>query len=240
MAKPKKTVEKMAGNSGCRKHNWRGWLASRGELVTEVLDGDSFKISNKQTIRLASLDAPAKDLCFGTEATKALTEKIMDKRVILNNLRTDRYGRIIAQVYVNGIHVNNFMIKNGFAESTRQAGEETANIKIANDYAREKKAGIFSPGCFQENPRTKNALSKVTSMTALPTKKYYFTPNCRHYSKVIVKKKFRGQLVLHRARSPKSRIYKSPQLQLINQITHRQFYFVSIFKNIKVCGQLPV
>ena len=70
-----------------------GWLASRGELVTEVLDGDSFKISNKQTIRLASLDAPAKDLCFGAEATKALTEKIMDKRVILNDLRTDRYGR---------------------------------------------------------------------------------------------------------------------------------------------------
>ena len=28
------------------------------EMVTEVLDGDSFKIANKTTIRLASLDAP--------------------------------------------------------------------------------------------------------------------------------------------------------------------------------------
>jgi len=167
-----------------------GWLAARGELVTEVIDGDSFKISNKQTIRLASLDAPAKNLCFGAEATKALTEKIMNKRVVLNDLRTDRYGRIIAQVYINGIHINNFMIKNGFAESTRQAGEETANIKIANDYAREKKAGIFSPDCFQETPPDPECAIKGNLNDRAVNEKYYFTPNCRHYTKVIVKKSF--------------------------------------------------
>lgn len=167
-----------------------GWLASRGELVTEVIDGDSFKISNKQTIRLASLNAPAKEDCFGSEATNALTEKILNKRVVLNDLRTDRYGRIIAQVYINGMHVNNFMIKNGFAESTRQAGEETANIKIANDYAREKKIGIFSSDCFQENPPDPKCAIKGNLNDRAANEKYYFTPNCRHYSKVIVKKSF--------------------------------------------------
>ena len=167
-----------------------GWLASRGELVTEVLDGDSFKISNKQTIRLASLDAPAKELCYGAEATQALTEKILNKRVILNDLRTDRYGRIIAQIYVNGMHINNFMIKNGFAESTRQAGEETDNIKIANDYARENKIGIFSSDCFQETPPNPKCAIKGNINDRAANERYYFTPNCRHYSKVIVKKSF--------------------------------------------------
>ena len=167
-----------------------GWLASRGEQVTEVLDGDSFKISNKQTIRLASLNAPAKENCFGSEATNALTEKILNKRVVLNDLRTDRYGRIIAQVYINGMHVNNFMIKNGFAESTRQAGEETDNIKIANDYARENKIGIFSSDCFQETPPNPKCAIKGNINDRAANERYYFTPNCRHYSKVIVKKSF--------------------------------------------------
>lgn len=46
-----------------------------GEMVTEVIDGDSFKIKNKQTIRLASLDAPAPEYCLGQEAKKALEKK---------------------------------------------------------------------------------------------------------------------------------------------------------------------
>jgi micrococcal nuclease len=187
-----------------------GWLASRGELVTEVLDGDSFKIANKQTIRLASLDAPAQDLCFGAEATKALTEKIMDKRVILNDLRTDRYGRIIAQVYIKGMHINNFMIKNGFAESTRQAGEETANIKIANDYAREKKAGIFSPDCFQETPSDPKCAIKGNLNDRATNEKYYFTPNCRHYSKVIVKKSYGDDWFCTEKEAQKAGFAKAP------------------------------
>lgn len=187
-----------------------GWLASRGELVTEVIDGDSFKISNKQTIRLASLNAPAKDNCYGSEAAKALTEKILNKRVILNDLKTDRYGRVIAQAYVNGMHVNNFMIKNGFAESTRQAGEETANIKIANEYAREKKAGIFSSSCFQETPPDPKCAIKGNVNDRAVNEKYYFTPNCRHYSKVIVKKSFGDNWFCTEREAQKAGFAKAP------------------------------
>ncbi len=187
-----------------------GWLTSRGELVTEVIDGDSFKISNKQTIRLASLDAPAKDRCFGPEATKALTEKILNKRVVLNDLRTDRYGRIIAQAYVGGAHVNNFMIKNGFAESTRQAGEETANIKIANEYARENKVGIFSPDCYQETPPNLKCAIKGNVNDRAANEKYYFTPSCRHYSKVIVKKSFGDDWFCAEAEAIKAGFTKAP------------------------------
>ena len=51
-------------------------VVNPGEMVTEVIDGDSFKIKNKQTIRLSSLDAPALEYCMGKEAKYALEQKI--------------------------------------------------------------------------------------------------------------------------------------------------------------------
>jgi endonuclease YncB( thermonuclease family) len=211
MAKPKKQLwKRWLAALAAGSIIGGGWLASRGELVTEVIDGDSFKISNKQTIRLASLNAPAKELCYGKEATQALTGKILNKRVVLNDLRTDRYGRIIAQVYVNGMHLNNFMVKNGFAESTRQAGGETAQIKIANEYARENKIGIFSSGCFQEIPPDQKCAIKGNVNDRAANEKYYFTLNCRHYSKVIVKKSFGDSWFCTEQEAQKAGFTKAP------------------------------
>lgn len=86
-----------------------------GEKVVAVLDGDSFKINNDQTIRLAGLDAPDLKNCYGQEAYKALSHQILGKKVVLRDLKTDQYGRIMAMVYLNGKTVNEYLIKNGFA-----------------------------------------------------------------------------------------------------------------------------
>ena len=61
------TVALLAGSIPVAKR-----AVSPGEMVTEVIDGDSFKIANKQTIRLSSLDAPAPEYCMGMEAKEAL------------------------------------------------------------------------------------------------------------------------------------------------------------------------
>lgn len=158
-----------------------------GELVTEVIDGDSFKIKNKQTIRLASLDAPALEYCMGQEAKEALEQKILDKKVILKGVKTDRYGRILALVYVDGFLVNEFLIKNGLAASTREGGDENDNIKAANDFARENRLGIFSPECYQEEPPNPKCPIKG-NINDVTKKKEYLVPRCRHYTKVIIEK----------------------------------------------------
>ena len=165
------------------------WMATTGELVTEVLDGDSFKLANKQTIRLASLNAPPLEYCYGQEAKNALTAKILNKRVILKAPQTDLYGRILALVYVRGQLVNEYLIKNGFASSTREAGEETAAVKAANDYARTNQLGVFSPLCTQTEPPNPKCPIKGNLDDRTKEKKY-FLPACQHYSKVIVKKSF--------------------------------------------------
>jgi len=162
-----------------------------GEKVVTVLDGDSFKIENDQTIRLASLDAPELGNCFSQEAFDALKNKILGKRVVLRDLKTDMYGRIIAMVYLNGKIVNEYMIKNGFAASTREGGIENEVIKAANDYARQNKIGIFSPKCFQIDPPNPKCSIKGNIDDRTKEKKY-LTPECPDYSKTIIEK-FMGE-----------------------------------------------
>lgn len=162
-------------------------VVNPGELVTEVIDGDSFKIKNKQTIRLSSLDAPALEYCMGKEAKEALAQKILNKKVILRDVKTDIYRRIMALVYVDGILVNEYLIKNGFAVTTREAADETENIKAANDFARANSLGVYSPKCYQKDPPDPKCPIKG-NIDDRTKEKTYLVPECRHYSKVIVEK----------------------------------------------------
>lgn len=162
-------------------------IVNPGELVTEVIDGDSFKIKNKQTIRLSSLDAPALEYCMGKEAKNALEQKILNKKVILRDVKTDIFRRIMALVYIDGILVNEYLIKNGLAVTTREGMDETKNIKAANDFARANSLGVYSPECYQKDPPDPKCQIKG-NIDDRTKKKEYLIPVCRHYSKAIIEK----------------------------------------------------
>lgn len=185
-----------------------GWLATRGELVTEVIDGDSIKLANKQTIRLASLDAPALGNCMGQEAKTALTKLVLGKRVVLTSPETDHYGRILALVWVHGRLVNEYLIRYGFAVSLREYVEGTQNIKAANDYARSHHLGVYSPDCYQPNPPNPRCPIKG-NITDGTKEKRYFTPDCRQYSKVIVERNMGEQYFCTELEAQKAGYIKS-------------------------------
>ena len=163
-----------------------------GEYVVSVIDGDSFKISHDQTIRLASLNAPEMGYCYGQQAKEALKKLIDGKRVVLRQPQTDRYGRIMALVYVDRVFVNGYMIKNGFAASTRQAGFESDTVTAANEYAREHKIGIFSSLCTQTDPPDPKCPVKG-NIDDRSKAKEYLTPACPDYSKTIIERHFQEQ-----------------------------------------------
>lgn len=164
-------------------------MLTRGELVTEVLDGDSFKIANKTTIRLASLNAPETGNCWAWEAKEALTKKILGKKVVLSHPYNDLYRRTVALVYTNGQLVNEYMIRHGYAVTTREASDENAAIIAANIYAREHKLGVYSPECYQPEPLNPRCVIKG-NIDDRTKEKQYLTPDCRHYTKVIIEKSF--------------------------------------------------
>lgn len=82
----------------------------RKETVSKVIDGDTFLTkSRKRSVRLANVDAPEKRTKGGAKATKELRNLVQGKKVEVNTIARDVYGRSVARVKVDGKSVNKAM-----------------------------------------------------------------------------------------------------------------------------------
>ncbi len=100
-----------------------GWEIDTGAFVSRVIDGDTLHATQLGVVRLADIDTPEVGEPGAREATNYLTSLVQGHQVYLDvdDLeRTDRYGRIVAIVYVrhNATHllnVNQALIEAGLA-----------------------------------------------------------------------------------------------------------------------------
>ena len=98
--------------------------------VSKITDGDTFYVttssSEKYKIRLIGIDAPetrnvgvnVRKEYFGAEAKIFVTQLLKNKKVKLtfDVQKTDRYGRVLAYVYLeNGIFLNQYLVEKGYA-----------------------------------------------------------------------------------------------------------------------------
>jgi hypothetical protein len=88
-----------------------------------VIDGDTFDL-NGTRIRVAGIDAPethparcAREAALGAAATQKLAELLRGRPLWVSGLKTDRYGRAVAVVRVNGEDVADAMIGSGLARN---------------------------------------------------------------------------------------------------------------------------
>lgn len=158
-----------------------------GEKVVEVVDGDTFIIANRQPMRLFGLNAPELSFCLGIESKQALSSLIAGKKVIIREPLSDGRGRVMALVYLDGVLVNEVMIRTGLAQYKRQGESETARLKSASDYARDNNIGIYSSLCRQTEPPDSRCAIKG-NFDEQKGKKFYFLPDCRSYSLVVIQK----------------------------------------------------
>lgn len=87
--------------------------------VVRVIDGDTIVVldqNNQQIkIRLEGIDCPESNQDFGTQAKKATSELCFGKKVRIEQSGVDRYGRVLAFVYVGDVCVNEELLKQGMA-----------------------------------------------------------------------------------------------------------------------------
>jgi len=86
--------------------------------VIVVMDGDTVMVlrdGKKIKIRLANIDAPESDQVFGKESRQALVNRVLKKQVHVNSQAVDNYGRMIAEISVDGKSVNEEQVQNGMA-----------------------------------------------------------------------------------------------------------------------------
>ena len=120
-------------------------------IVTKVIDGDTFEMQGGDKVRLLSIDTPEKGEMYYNEAKQFLKNYTLDKTVQLRyaNKRRDRYGRLLAYVFVDSVFINKVILENGLGylylfKDTESNQSETKELLAAQRQAIGLKQGIWS------------------------------------------------------------------------------------------------
>ena len=116
-----------------------------------IVDGDTIKI-NGEKIRFSGIDAPErKQVCYlnekkvfcGELSKEKLKEKIGTDSISCEREKNkDRYGRTVAECFVNGESLSKFMVRSGYAFDWPRYSKK----KYAEDeeYAKTNKLGLWT------------------------------------------------------------------------------------------------
>lgn len=99
--------------------------------VIKVYDGDTITIATrlpfsasplyKFSVRLNGIDTPEiktknpEEKAKAQQCKTALTSLCLNRTVSLQNVSLEKYGRVLADVYCDGVHLNQYMVDNGYA-----------------------------------------------------------------------------------------------------------------------------
>ena len=114
--------------------------------VIGVLDGDTIDVlvdRQPRRVRLAEIDAPEKKQAFGTRAREALSGFVFGQLVRVRESGTDRYGRTIGTVVVDGQSVNRAMVSAGMAWAYRRYLVDRSLLELEAQ-ARQSRRGLWA------------------------------------------------------------------------------------------------
>jgi micrococcal nuclease len=97
-------------------------VTESGIKVVRVIDGDTIEIAGGAHVRYIGIDTPEtypKTEFYGPEAKAKNIELVEGKLVTLEKdvSETDKYGRLLRYVYVNGVFANGELVRLGYAEA---------------------------------------------------------------------------------------------------------------------------
>lgn len=173
-------------------------------LVTRVIDGDTIEIEGGYRVRYIGIDTPESVNpntpieCFAVEASKKNQELVGDKYVRLEKdvSETDRYGRLLRYVWVGDIFVNDYLVRQGYANSSTYPPnvKYQDQFKQAENEARSALRGLWSncqsPTTVNPAPQPTTSVTQGTSLSSCVIKgnisgtgeKIYHVPGCASYN----------------------------------------------------------
>lgn len=94
--------------------------------ITRIIDGDTVKNSEDESIRLLGINSPEKGKPYYDKSKNFLKNKIFNKTVKLKfvNEKRDRYDRILAYIILNGKNINLELVRRGFANFYFPSGKD--------------------------------------------------------------------------------------------------------------------
>ena len=120
--------------------------------VVSVADGDTITVldadHNQTKIRLHQIDAPEKKQDFGQRSKQSLSDLLYGKQARIEVFDTDKYGRTVGKVWINGLDANLEQVKRGMAWVYTKYASDPAYF-AAERAAKAARAGLWS----QTNPQ---------------------------------------------------------------------------------------
>lgn len=135
--------------------------------VTRVGDGDSFRAKIQgveMEFRLYAVDAPEMDQPYGKRAKTELQSLLGKEQLVIVFVDIDRYGRIVADVWSGGGHVNRELVARGAAYFYPEYAKDNALFDV-EQAARDQKRGLWAlpveqrvePWVWRERKRARHA-----------------------------------------------------------------------------------
>lgn len=183
-----------------------------GVLVKRVIDGDTIELETGQTVRYIGIDTPETVHpsqpvgCFGKEASAKNTELVVGKRVRLEKdvSETDRYDRLLRYVYIGDTFVNDYLVRQGYANSSSYPPDVKYQDRFrqAEQEAKANKRGLWE-SCSSGSSSTSTSTTKPTTTSAPATQpatsqcsikgnisssgeKIYHVSGCGSYDKTVI------------------------------------------------------
>jgi len=122
--------------------------------VKRVVDGDTIELESGEKVRYIGMDtpetkSPTKGVqCYGHEASLRNQQLVEGKVVTLEKdvSNTDRYGRLLRYVSVDGVSINHQLVAEGYALASSYPPDiaRQAEYRAAEAEARTKGLGLWS------------------------------------------------------------------------------------------------
>ena len=108
-----------------------------GDTVMVLRDGVKIKV------RLLNIDAPESDQPYGVESRQALAERILKKQVLISSQAVDSYGRLLADISIDGHSVNEEQVSKGLAWEYSHYHGNKRYVELSRQ-AQELKRGLWA------------------------------------------------------------------------------------------------
>ena len=103
-------------------------------LIKSCYDGDTCTTVNGEKIRLACIDTPElkgkkADPFAAQEARDFLNNLVSNKKVSIRRITNDRYERIVGELFINGINVQELIVQKGYGKIYERYADQCDWIK---------------------------------------------------------------------------------------------------------------
>lgn len=125
-------------------HAEETWVSGQ---VIKVYDGDTVTLKVTDSIikcRLYGIDAPELKQPFGKEAQKYLASLILNRRISVQLLSKDFYGRHVCKLYQNTLYLNRHLVATGYAWWYQAYAKKEVSLGDVQLTAQENKFGLWA------------------------------------------------------------------------------------------------